>query len=141
LWPKSIPFSDIKKFIVDAAGSSYMGPTAVKVADYAAEQAINRASFIGTAKEAINDQLSNKQAKDNSPNSKDAIKMASGIDIGTMSNNQTILNAMRQLGLMKIDDNSNNNNKSKKKKVMKKKSRTVKRSKSSDSLDIAAIVA
>ena len=121
-----------------------MGPTAVKVADYAAEQAINRASFIGTAKEAINDQLSNKQeAKTNSPNSKDAIKMASGIDIGTMSNNQTILNALRQLGLMKIDDdsNSNNNNKSKKKKVIKKKSRTVKRSKSNDSLDIAAIVA
>jgi hypothetical protein len=117
-----------------------MGPTAVKVADYAAEQAINRASFIGTAKEAINDQLSNKQA--NSPNSKDAIKMASGIDIGTMSNNQTILNALRQLGLMKIDDDSNNNNnKSKKKKVIKKKSRIVKRSKSNDSLDIAAIVA
>jgi len=122
-----------------------LGPTAVKVADYAAEQAINRASLIGSAKEAINDQLSNKQVdKATSPNSKDAIKMASGIDIGKMSNNQTILNALRQLGLMKIDDNdnnNNNNNKSKKKKVIKKKNRTVKRSKSYDSLDIAAIVA
>ena len=70
--------------------------------------------------------------------------MASGIDIGAMPNNQTILNALRQLGLMKIDDindDDNNKKKSKKKKVIKKKCRAVKRTKSNDSLDIAAIVA
>lgn len=113
MWPKSIPFSDIKKFIVDAAGASYLGGTAVKVADYAAHDAINRASRISSGKEATRDVFHH----DKGSPTNDAIRMASGIDVGTT--NQTIINGLRQLSSMKTNSNDDKNNKKKKKKRVK----------------------
>ena len=60
--------------------------------------------------------------------------MATGIDIGTLFNNQTVIDALRQVRVQ-------NNKKSKKKKVVKKRTIKKRNSSSSDSFDIAAIVA
>jgi len=82
----------------------------------------------------VNDAINNDDSQA-SPVSKDAIKMATGIDIGTLLNNQTIIDALRQVRTR----NDNDNKKSKKKKLVKK--RTIIKKRSSDSFDIAAIVA
>ena len=100
--------------------------------------------MIFTSKYSNNNNINNNNNDNddgNSPNSKDAIKMASGLDFDNNNYNQTaVLNALRYVNNMKTANRVKKIPLIKKKRIINTKNK-IKKTKSDDSLDIAAIIA